>query len=157
MKNLLGIVNFLLFSLTWWAVINNYPHLPSKIPTHLGPSGAPDAWGPKFYIFIGPIIYTGIFILGIFLYLFAPHKINLYRNLTAPLKRRAYDLIRRTLLIIGIGIGGLLFHITATVIRVARGEVRRLNPVYFILSIGLIIVYTGYSIRRFSKLVREAK
>lgn len=161
MKKFLGIINFTLLALTWWAVINNYSHLPIKVPTHFGPSGVPDAWGPKPHIFVAPIVYTGIFILFIFIYLFAPHRVNLglhsfdIRSLPAPLKRKAYDLVRRTLLIVGIGIGGLFFHITATTIRVARGEMRRLNPVYLIFCIGLIIVYTIYSIRRLSKLKRE--
>ncbi|MDI6841107.1 MAG: DUF1648 domain-containing protein [bacterium] len=53
---------FLIFC-SFYLVVTTYPDLPKKVPTHFGPSGKPDAWGPKSHILVIPFVQIGLYTL----------------------------------------------------------------------------------------------
>ena len=66
----------LLAIVVWVAIVVFYNQSPDVIPTHFGPSGAPDAFGPKTRMFFPCIIITVVgacMMAGAYF----PHSINL--------------------------------------------------------------------------------
>jgi uncharacterized membrane protein len=66
-----------------------YPSLPATIPTHWGPSGAPDAWSTKSFasVFAEPLMAVGLYALFIVIPFFDPKRANLIRS------KKAYGVI----------------------------------------------------------------
>ena len=66
----------LLTIVVWVAIVMFYSQAPDVIPTHFGPSGAPDAFGPKTRMFIPCIVITVVgacMMAGAYF----PHTVNL--------------------------------------------------------------------------------
>ena len=66
----------LLAIVVWVAIVVFYNQSPDVIPTHFGPSGAPDAFGPKTRMFFPCIIITVVgacMMAGAYF----PHSVNL--------------------------------------------------------------------------------
>lgn len=55
-----GFSTAILFAL-WFISIINYKKLPETIPTHFDIEGKPDGFGPRYFIFLLPIVGTLIF------------------------------------------------------------------------------------------------
>lgn len=66
-----------------------YPSLPAVIPTHWGPSGAPDAFSAKSFlsVFGQPLISIALYVLFLVIPFFDPKRANLIRS------KRAYAVI----------------------------------------------------------------
>ena len=62
--------------LVWVYVVIAYNHAPETIPTHFGPSGAPDAFGHKSRMFF-PCILTSVVGVCMMAGAYFPHTINL--------------------------------------------------------------------------------
>ena len=56
----LGVIGFLVMMVVF---AQDYGAAPNTVPTHFGPSGEPDAWGPKSTFVIFPV--NGIVLLGL--------------------------------------------------------------------------------------------
>ena len=56
--NIFELAFVLLTIVVWVAIVMLYHQAPDIIPTHFGPSGAPDAYGPKTRMFFPCIIVT---------------------------------------------------------------------------------------------------
>jgi len=66
----------LLTIVVWGAIVMFYNQAPDVIPTHFGPSGAPDAFGPKTRMFFPCVIITVVgacMMAGAYF----PHSVNL--------------------------------------------------------------------------------
>jgi uncharacterized membrane protein len=66
-----------------------YPSLPATIPTHWGPSGAPDAWSTKSFasVFAEPLMALGLYALFVVIPFFDPKRANIIRS------KKAYGVI----------------------------------------------------------------
>jgi uncharacterized membrane protein len=100
-----------------------YPSLPATIPTHWGPSGAPDAWSQKSFlsVFGEPLMAVGLYALFVVIPYFDPKRANIIRS------KRAYGLILDavTALILAMFAAGLAaaFDRAFPVDRIAMGGV----------------------------------
>jgi uncharacterized membrane protein len=95
---ILEMFGWLALILLWGYVVNNYPDIPDRIPTHFNVSGIADNYGNKPSIFflpvIGATIFIGISILGryphIFNYPVAITKLNAERQYRNSLRMMRY-------------------------------------------------------------------
>lgn len=70
-------LTFLLLAIVVWvAILIFYNHAPDTIPTHFGPSGAPDAYGSKAHIFF-PCILLTVIAACMMAGAYFPHTVNL--------------------------------------------------------------------------------
>jgi len=63
------------------AAVYFYPKVPSRIPTHWGPSGEADAFGPRWHLFIIPLTTLGIYGLFHVIPKIAVYKLNIQKFL----------------------------------------------------------------------------
>jgi uncharacterized membrane protein len=124
----------------------HYAELPDMVPTHFGPSGAPDAWRPKSF-FTVMLLPIGVLVMGSILggvaWLTAHAKRALRRSaeaasLEAQLRFRAA--ITRYLCGAAILVMVLLTSISIQSVRVGLGESRRLSSAVAVVGV-LVVVY----------------
>lgn len=74
--NIFELAFVLLAIVVWVTIVLFYNHAPDVIPTHFGPSGAPNAFGPKSHMFLPCVMIT---VIGACLMAGAyfPHTVNL--------------------------------------------------------------------------------
>ena len=74
--NIFELAFVLLTIVVWGAIVMLYNQAPDIIPTHFGPSGAPDAFGPKTRMFFPCIIVTVVAVC-MMAGAYFPHSVNL--------------------------------------------------------------------------------
>ena len=74
--NIFELAFVLLTIVVWVAIVMLYHQAPDIIPTHFGPSGAPDAYGPKTRMFFPCIIVTVVAVC-MMAGAYFPHSVNL--------------------------------------------------------------------------------
>ena len=74
--NIFELAFVLLAIVVWVAIVMLYHQAPDIIPTHFGPSGAPDAYGPKTRMFFPCIIVTVVAVC-MMAGAYFPHSVNL--------------------------------------------------------------------------------
>ena len=74
--NIFELAFVLLTIVVWVAIVMLYHQAPDIIPTHFGPSGAPDAFGPKTRMFFPCIIVTVVAVC-MMAGAYFPHSVNL--------------------------------------------------------------------------------
>ena len=74
--NIFELAFVLLTIVVWGVIVMLYHQAPDIIPTHFGPSGAPDAFGPKTRMFFPCIIVTVVAVC-MMAGAYFPHSVNL--------------------------------------------------------------------------------
>lgn len=124
--------------------------MPDVIPTHFGPSGKPDAFGSKTGYWILPAV-AFIMNAGMSVLAFFPHKFNYMAAITETNAEYQYRAARYLLRVLKININLLFFYIQYTTFRTATGEAGGLDPMMFLVLIGvdmIIIIYYLTAISR---------
>ncbi|WP_336717046.1 DUF1648 domain-containing protein [Chryseobacterium mucoviscidosis] len=71
MENILftifDIFNFGLLVFLWWFTVKHYKSLPQIIPIHFDFDGKADNFGSKKYVFLMPVVLTGLYFLFAFI------------------------------------------------------------------------------------------
>lgn len=119
--------------------------LPARIPTHFGANGAPNAWGGKASVLIGPVvslvIYIGMTVLARY-----PHLYNYPKRFSADNAERMYRLGRGLIVWLKTELVWLFTWLMWATISVALGHAAGLGPwpIYVALAViyGTTAVYT---------------
>ena len=74
--NIFELAFVMLAIVVWVAIVMLYHQAPDIIPTHFGPSGAPDAFGPKTRMFF-PCIMITVVAVCMMAGAYFPHSVNL--------------------------------------------------------------------------------
>jgi uncharacterized membrane protein len=130
----------------------HYPDLPARMPTHFGPSGAPDAWSPKSFasVMLLPLgtLFMGV-MLGVVSCLTARAKRAIRQqdggvSIDAQIRfRRAMArFLSGTTVLVTLMLG--LMSIWA--VRTALGRATGMPPVLMVLVIGMVVYAFGGSI-----------
>lgn len=121
----LVILTVVVMVITWALTIWAYPDLPTRVPTHFGPSVLPDNFGEKSWSLIAlpAVIQTGLSLLFWWLYRH-PQYSNIPSTLLItvmpePQKAQLFAVIRHMLVVLLVLINILFAHITLTTIGVA--------------------------------------
>ncbi|NMA02279.1 MAG: DUF1648 domain-containing protein [Clostridia bacterium] len=140
----IGILLNIIFIAMFWT------ELPSKIPTHFGPSGAPDGWGGKGML----LFLTG---MNIMMYLLLtivnkfPHTFNYPVKITPENALKQYYLARHLLGFLKTETVLLFTYILWGTIQVALGKAEGLGilflPIILFIIFGTIGVYFYKAIR----------
>jgi len=123
----------------------HYGQLPEQIPTHFGPDGMPDKFGPKISLWLLPVI--GLFIYGLMTFLNRrPDWFNYPVKITAENAARQYGLAVRMIRLLKALVMLLFAYLVWGTINVANGGSDGLNN--WVLAIPLATVGTavGYMI-----------
>ena len=126
-----------------------WPDLPQRVPTHFGASGAPNAWGGKTSLLIGPIVALVIYI-GLTLLARYPHLYNYPKRLSADNAERMYRLGRGLIIWLKTEIVWLFTWLSWATINVALGHAAGLGPWPIYVALGIIYgTTTWYAIALF--------
>jgi len=130
-------------------LLANWGDFPDNIPTHFGPSGAPDSWGSKYVFFILPGVSAAIYILLTLSYF--PHRYNYIVAITVKNAELQYSIAQAFLTILKSEIVLIFTYIVWVTIQIVHGEAEGLGvfflPTLLILVFGSIAVYMVLSIR----------
>ncbi|MCL6577546.1 DUF1648 domain-containing protein [Kyrpidia sp.] len=125
----------LVYTIVYWS------HLPSKVPTHFGVFGTPDAWGSRDHVFVLPIVTIVMYVGTLFLTRI-PHYFNYPTAVTSENAPAVYALGRLLVEIItGMELPILLFVLQRGMIRAALGVQTGLGS-FLILVVALLGVIT---------------
>lgn len=146
---IMEILGWGLTGVIWGLVVFNYQDLPDTIPIHFNAKGEADAFGHKSYIWILPLLGTGIF-LGLTLLNRVPHHFNYLVNITPENATRQYRLATRMLrvlkLIIVFIFGIMVLETFAYPNSMMEGSRIWLLPSFIMLLFMPIIIYLLLSI-----------
>lgn len=133
---------------TVYMAIINYPTLPAKIPTHFGPSGAPDSWGNLSFsgFFSLPFLQVVLYALlaGLTLVFSRRRDIRDIINLPGKDKLSGEQLEKiRSIMIDGMSLLNLLtctmlFYIQLGTIKIVRDQWSSLGPVVWIFTLSIV-------------------
>jgi uncharacterized membrane protein len=127
-------------------LLSHYGGLPDKIPTHFGPGGQPDAYGPKATIWILPII--AILTFSIFNILNQkPHLFNYPTKITEENAFDQYRFATRMMRFINAAISAFMAYITYGIVQTALGKMSGLNGDYLWYFLLLILSGMIYYLR----------
>jgi uncharacterized membrane protein len=116
-----------------------WDHIPARVPTHFGFTGAPDAWGDRSVLLTLPAIGLAAFI-GISLLERIPHRLN-YSGVTITPSNRAavYRWGRLVLLSTKSGLLIMFGYIFFASTQVALGDARDIG-VWFVPAVLLVTI-----------------
>jgi uncharacterized membrane protein len=142
-ERVLGLVAAAGVLLSVLIVLNHWADLPARIPTHFGPSGRPDAWGPKWSL----LALTGLTIAlfaGLTIARRFPHTYNYPWRITEENAPRQYALARSLLAWINLEVVSLFTYLQWSTIQVALGNSEGLGA--WLLSAVLIALFATIAI-----------
>ena len=120
-----------------------YAALPETIPKHYGPSGEPDAYGSKNYIWTLPVLGTLMY-LGLSWLNKYPHTFNYAQKVTAENARRLYTTGARLTRTLNTLVTCGFAFITYATIQIALGHQAGLGSSFTPLFMITIFGTTGY-------------
>lgn len=141
---------------SFWYPAVHYAELPARFPTHFGPSGLPDTWGPKnlLNVYLVPLIMAGSYILITALNFWFvstpdPRKlINLPKKRLEKMSPEQVEIIRQEtikgLFVLKVMLAAESANLSYTSTRVALGLEKGLGFVGTWLFVGAIMIYSLY-------------
>jgi uncharacterized membrane protein len=143
-------IDWLLEFIGWAAIffivaypLYHYGGLPDRIPTHFGPEGQPDAYGPKATIWTLPIVAILTFSLFVILNR-KPHIFNYPTKITEENAFEQYQFATRLMRFLNSIISAFLAYITYGIVQTALGNQSGLNGNYLWLFLLLIFGAMAY-------------
>lgn len=122
----------------------SYGALPESIPTHFGPSGAPDSFGGRGSIWALPVISFALTLLMTILMRY-PHTFSYMITITTENAEYQYRLARMLLMWLAIYINLLFFMLQHSTIQVATGASQGLDMYTLLFAMAgnlvILIVY----------------
>ena len=114
-------------------LLQAWPHLPPRIPTHFGISGRPDAWGGTDTLLIFPAVAGGLYVMFTIINRF-PHTFNYPWPITERNAETQYLLARTMLTAVKAEVVWLMAYLQWITVGVALGRTEGLGG-------GLVLVF----------------
>lgn len=140
----IGILLNIIFIAMFWN------ELPNKIPTHFGPSGAPDAWGGKGMLLFLTVMNIMLYLLLTIVSRF-PHTFNYPVKITTENALKQYYLARNLLLFLKTETVFLFTYILWGTIQVAQGKAEGLGILFLPIFLFIIFATIGVYFYKASK------
>jgi uncharacterized membrane protein len=119
-----------------------WPDLPASVPSHFGPDGLPDAFGPRGTILILPAAGLGLYLLLTVISRF-PHTFNFPWPVTPENAERQYRIARAALCALKGQTLWLFVYISWRTVSVARGEAGGLGIWFLPVFLALMAITTA--------------
>ena len=143
----LEVVGVALLIVMWGFVLCYDPTLPEKIPTHFGPDGKPDAFGPKSMLLIlaitGTVIYLPMLVAARF-----PHWANYPVKVTEENAARLYRYCASLLRELGMGCNVTFLWLVAATCRIATNQANGLGSLFLPCVLVMFLAPTIYYLVR---------
>lgn len=135
----IGLVALLLLVLQVYLIIQYWPDLPERLPTHYNFRGEPDDYGSKTSILFLPLIGLGLFVMMTFVAL-NPHTMNMPVRVTDENREQVYAQGVRFVHILRFLISFLFAYLLWGTISVGMGWQSQLDNRALIGFLGLLAV-----------------
>lgn len=119
--------------------IGYYPDLPEQIPTHFGPSGRADNFGPKVTIFILPVLSL-VLVGGIVFLSKYPHRFNYLNKITPENAAFEYQRMRLMLRVVNMLTSLLFLVITRDILNAVSSDAAGVSAMFWIVFVLLLVV-----------------
>jgi uncharacterized membrane protein len=135
-----------LAALFWitYAALNGQEKLPDRIPTHFDISGQPSAWGPPGFLWLLPIIGTGLYLLITVLGSIQFRRYNLPVSVTEANLPFIQQQTSTMVAWIKCELLGLFVYLQWSIIQSARTSEFRLSPLLIPLFLLVIFSTVGW-------------
>lgn len=146
----IDLLGFAVLLFSWAYLILNYDKLPETIATHYNAAGEANGFGHKknlfTVLFIGQLLYTGIFIMNFF-----PHLFNYLKEITPKNALEQYTAATKLLRTINIVIAFLFSYLSVKGVHNALNEQQDLEGWVLPVLLCLIFAPLVYYIAKFAK------
>lgn len=140
--------------LIWGVIVDSYPTLPDRIPTHYNALGQIDGWGSKSEILFPPILASILFVVLTIINLF-PHTFNYYRKITPKNALRQYTFATRSVRYVKLSVVLIFGTVVWVLLTNANGtsdaHFARYLPWLSIVLVLITLVYVIYNAFRTSR------
>lgn len=157
MRKTMEVVGFMILAILYWitwSALSGPEPLPSRIPTHFDISGQPNAWGSPQFLWLLPVVGTGLYLLMTVLGNIRFRSFNLPVRVTEANLSFIQDQTTIMVTWIKAEVLGLFTWIQWSIIEGARAGEFHLSPIMIPGFLAVIFATVGWSL---SIILRGAK
>ncbi len=144
------VLSFLLLVAFWGFIFSHYRSLPETLPTHFKANGTADGYGPKWTLFLLPILSL-FFYIGLTFAARYPHKFNYMIKITENNAAKQYGIATQMLRFMKLCLILVFFAIDYKTVHDATTTLPNLGGWFMFLVMSLIFVPIFYFLIQFSK------
>jgi len=134
----LDVASWLFVTLAFAVALSNYADLPDTIPTHFNAAGKADGYGPKYMVFLLPII-SFVIVAGLGFLVRFPHRFNYLATITPENAAFEYKKAQILLRVVKVLTSLLMMILTWSIVQAVHTQTGDLGAWFWIPVAAIVI------------------